>query len=136
MQVLAGDIGGTKTLLTLAEVRAEGGSVHVTLAHARRYDSGRFGGLAELCRQYARDEGLTLPQRAGFGVAGPVVGGTSKITNLPWLLDERALAQSWGSRASGWPTTSWPWPAGCPRCSRPTSPCCARAAQTPRATSP
>lgn len=96
MLVLAGDIGGTKALLTLAEVRAEGDGVRVTLEHARRYDSGRFGGLAELCRQYARDEGVPLPQHAAFGVPGPVVNGASRITNLPWLLDERALAQELG----------------------------------------
>jgi len=26
--------------------------------------------------------------RASFGVAGPVVGGQARITNLPWIIEE------------------------------------------------
>jgi glucokinase len=33
------------------------------------------------------------PQRACFGVAGPVEKDTSKITNLPWFIDARMLEQ-------------------------------------------
>lgn len=96
MRVLAGDIGGTKTLLALAEVHTENEGGRVTLEHARRYDSRRFAGLVELCQQYVREEGVKLPERAAFGVAGPVLNGTSKVTNLPWQLDERALGQALG----------------------------------------
>ena len=35
----------------------------------------------------------TRPQRACFGVAGPVEGDTSKVTNLPWFIDARKLEQ-------------------------------------------
>jgi glucokinase len=37
------------------------------------------------------------PVRAAcFGVAGPVVGGVAKITNLPWVIAEASLAQQLG----------------------------------------
>jgi glucokinase len=35
----------------------------------------------------------TKPQRACFGVAGPVDNDTSKVTNLPWFIDARKLEQ-------------------------------------------
>jgi glucokinase len=33
---------------------------------------------------------------AGFGVAGPVVDGKARITNLPWVVDEAKLAEEFG----------------------------------------
>ena len=99
MQVLAGDIGGTKTLLAVAEVVAAGqsaASLRIDLAGARRYDSRQYPGLSAICQQYERDEGRRLPPHAGFGVAGPVTNGRSQTTNLPWILDERDLARTLG----------------------------------------
>jgi glucokinase len=99
MQVLAGDIGGTKTLLAVAEV-APGGqsasSLRIDLSGARRYDSRQYPGLSAICQQYERDEGRRLPPHAGFGVAGPVTNGRCQTTNLPWVLDERDLARTLG----------------------------------------
>ena len=99
MQVLAGDIGGTKTLLAVAEVVPAGqstSSLRIDLAGARRYDSRQYPGLAAICQQYEREEGRRLPLHAGFGVAGPVTNGRSQTTNLPWILDERDLARTLG----------------------------------------
>jgi len=99
MQVLAGDIGGTKTLLAVAEVvpaSQSDSSLRIDLAGARRYDSRQYPGLAAICQQYERDEGRRLPPHAGFGVAGPVKNGRSQTTNLPWILDERDLARTLG----------------------------------------
>ena len=31
--------------------------------------------------------------RACFAVAGPVIGGRVKTTNLPWVIEENSLAQ-------------------------------------------
>ena len=92
MQVLAGDIGGTKTLLAICEVTQ--GRVEI-LEH-RRYDSGRYPGLGAICREFARELQKPLPRRAGFGVAGPVKNGRCQTTNLPWVLDERDLAVTIG----------------------------------------
>jgi glucokinase len=99
MQVLAGDIGGTKTLLAVAEVAPAGqasGGLRIDLSGQRRYDSKQYPGLSAICLQYARDEGRKLPQHAGFGVAGPVTNGRCQTTNLPWILDERDLARTLG----------------------------------------
>ena len=95
MQVLAGDIGGTKTLLAVCEVAAEG-APRVEVQASMRYESRKYPGLGAICQEFARQLGKPLPRRAGFGVAGPVSAGRSHTTNLPWVVDERDLAQTLG----------------------------------------
>ena len=98
MQVLAGDIGGTKTLLAICEVSVAserpGASIQV-LAQSR-YDSQKFPGLGAICSAFASEQARPMPRLAGFGVAGPVVNGRCHTTNLPWILDEKDLAQTLG----------------------------------------
>lgn len=80
--LLAGDLGGTKTLLRLncgAQTRRE-----------QRYDSAAWAGLEEMVGDFLGGE---RADAACFGVAGPVRGGTAQITNLPWRIDAEALAQ-------------------------------------------
>jgi glucokinase len=94
MRVLAGDVGGTKTLLAIAEVTPSGllGAPSIELRESRRYESRQYPGLGAICRAFAAELGHAIPAHAGFGVAGPVSGGRSHTTNLPWVLDERELA--------------------------------------------
>lgn len=90
--VLAGDVGGTKTLLRL--VSATHGALHT-----QRYDSAGYSGLDAIVRAFLAEVGTELeaaPRVAAFGVAGPVVDGACTTTNLPWHLSERALAESCG----------------------------------------
>jgi glucokinase len=92
MQVLAGDIGGTKTLLAVCEV-----SEHkVDVLTSQRYPSAKFPGLGAICRQFELDAKRPMPPFAAFGVAGPVATGRSHTTNLPWILDEQDLARTIG----------------------------------------
>ena len=86
--LLAGDIGGTKT--SLGVYSSEAGPRNA-LARAT-LPSGRYPSLEALVQEFLR--GVSLPiDRASFGVAGPVVNGVAHTTNLPWVLDERRLAQ-------------------------------------------
>lgn len=102
MQVLAGDIGGTKTLLAICEVllevpkAGERTVASIQVQAQRRYDSAKFPGLGAICRAFAAEVARPLPRTAGFGVAGPVVNGRCQTTNLPWILDEKDLAQTLG----------------------------------------
>ena len=102
MEVLAGDVGGTKTLLAIAEVGEAKGSAErppIVLGESRRYDSRKHPGLASICRAFAAELGRSLPAHAAFGVAGPVSGGRSHTTNLPWVLDEKDLSEALGLRS-------------------------------------
>jgi glucokinase len=87
VRVLAGDIGGTKTAVAIAEV----GPRSLSFARTRRYPSAAWAGLAEILEDFLADE-RQRPRTAAFGVAGPVLDGRAKVTKLPWLLDERALS--------------------------------------------
>ncbi len=89
--VLAGDIGGTKT--TLALFTTDDGP-HAP-QHEQTFTSARFEGLAPIVQKFLAGVDPAHPvERACFGVAGPVVGGQAKITNLPWYLGQEDLAST------------------------------------------
>lgn len=82
---LAGDIGGTKTLLRLF---GTGGSVIAE----RRYDSAAFASLNQVVAGFLSDCPALSLASACFGVAGPVEDGRANITNLPWRIDAASIA--------------------------------------------
>lgn len=87
--ILAGDIGGTKTVLALFERERLGLRMRV----AAPFESRRHASFEELVERFLREHARDAPSSACFGVAGPVVNGVCQITNLPWHLDESALRQ-------------------------------------------
>ena len=89
VRILAGDVGGTKTALAIVDLEGHRCRVH----RLERYASAEHPGLAEIVAAFLAGE-RRRPAAAGFGVAGPVAGGRSRITNLGWRLDERALARA------------------------------------------
>jgi glucokinase len=99
--LLAGDIGGTKTALSLYAREADGTCRELASA---KYPSAQYSGLAPIVRQFfqeaASKHGALSLRAAGFGVAGPVEHGICKTTNLPWVLDEKILAEGLGAQVS------------------------------------
>ncbi len=91
MRVLAGDIGGTKTAMAIIEISGR----RLKIRRSRRYPSGKFASLEEIVVAFLRGHGRP-PRAAGFGVAGPVRAGRSRVTKLPWVVDERRLAAETG----------------------------------------
>jgi len=65
------------------------------IRRSRRYPSGGFGSLEEIVAAFLQGH-ETAPRAAGFGVAGPVRAGRSRVTKLPWVVDERRLAAQTG----------------------------------------
>src|ERR1700738_1709912 len=86
--ILAGDIGGTRT--RLAAFDTEGSKLKCVVE--KTYTSQDHSGLAEIITAFINKEGIPV-HSACFGVAGPVRSGRSKISNLPWTIDSRVLAQ-------------------------------------------
>jgi glucokinase len=86
--ILAGDVGGTKTALGLFEERrGELGLVRETVLA-----SGEFASLERALAQFLGAGRRPKIVAACFGVPGPVIGGRSAATNLPWVVEEAALA--------------------------------------------
>jgi glucokinase len=86
--LLAGDIGGTKTDLAIFSVeRGPHSPITQTQVHSADYPS-----LQALVKEFL-EKAKTPVERACFDVAGPVIDGRVKITNLPWVIDEASLAK-------------------------------------------
>lgn len=88
---LAGDVGGTKTLLQIGS--ADG--VRAPLLE-KSYPSGGYAGLAEILDEFLREAGTDGVASACFALAGPVSGRRVKLTNLPWEVDADALPARFG----------------------------------------
>lgn len=89
--LLAGDVGGTKTNLAVFSPDA---GPRVPLAEAT-FSSGAYVSLEALVSEFLSHNDLEISQ-ASFGVAGPVVTGRAKITNLPWEMAESHLEEELG----------------------------------------
>src|SRR5262245_44597499 len=92
--LLAGDVGGTKT--DLAVYSREGGP------HSPHYQdemhSGDYPSLQALVTEFLSKVKVPI-ERACFDVAGPVIDGRAKTTNLPWVMDEASLAKELNLRS-------------------------------------
>ncbi|ACN16318.1 Glk [Desulforapulum autotrophicum HRM2] len=89
--ILAGDIGGTKTNLAL-------------------YSNGRIRPVAQVIESYSSRDELNLESiveqffekhpasisEACFAIAGPVMDGRCKTTNLPWNVSEQGIKRRFG----------------------------------------
>src|SRR5215469_1564892 len=84
--LIAGDIGGTKT--DLAIYSRESGP-HVPLAQAEVH-SADYPSLEAIVTEFLSHTKMSVDV-ASFDVAGPVVDGHVKTTNLPWVMDEKSL---------------------------------------------
>jgi len=84
--ILAGDIGGTKTVLAILTGDADGS---LTCVQEQTYSSRLFPEFDDILTAFL-PAGVNI-KSACFGVAGPVVNQRCQTTNLPWLLDAAAL---------------------------------------------
>jgi glucokinase len=89
--LLAGDIGGTKT--NLAVYSAESGP-RAPLAE-ETFPSDAYASLEDVVSEFLARIDREISW-ASFGVAGPVMAGWAKITNLPWKLSEDHLEEALG----------------------------------------
>jgi glucokinase len=86
VRLLAGDIGGTKTLLRLEEFSTQA----VTL-HEDTYASADFAHLNAIVTRFLKEADSPPPVAACFAIAGPVQKNQSKVTNLAWQLDAHQM---------------------------------------------
>lgn len=97
--ILAGDIGGTKTILRLVQVEAPLPPKQIpalTTLSEQTYPSQDFPDLSPMIEQFLVQDSTRSIQAACFGIAGPVIDDTSVLTNLSWSLNARRLEQEFG----------------------------------------
>ncbi|OQW36758.1 MAG: hypothetical protein A4E19_21255 [Nitrospira sp. SG-bin1] len=114
--ILAGDIGGTKTNLALYDWTTE----RVEPLRLESFHSADYKSLEEILVEFLTPPkppaagSLEAGQRereekplkrsaeppklaaASFGIAGPVIDNRCQTTNLPWIVDGRAIADQFG----------------------------------------
>jgi glucokinase len=79
--ILAGDVGGTKTLLGLFSR----GDRRPQLITFRAYPTNAFDRFTDILDAFARDVGDPFTvEAAAVGVAGPVIGDRASLTNIVW----------------------------------------------------
>jgi glucokinase len=90
--LLAGDIGGTKTLLGLFDPRP----VRPKPILIREFVTLDFPNLIAMISAFAQEEGVkgAAVETASFGVAGPVIGQTAELTNVPWRVDAPEIGRA------------------------------------------
>ena len=84
--LLAGDIGGTKS--DLAVFSPEQGPRNPV--HEATFMCDQYSGLEAIVLDFLEQGEIDIAH-ACFGVAGPVIDGRVKITNLPWIIDAKKL---------------------------------------------
>lgn len=90
--LLAGDIGGTKTLLGLfAPAPERPAAIEIGEFVTLDYDA-----LEPMIRQFLKARGVDVRQieSACFGVAGAVTEQVARLTNVPWRVDGAALTEA------------------------------------------
>jgi len=83
--ILAGDVGGTKTLLCLATETPNG-----VQTYQKHYVTSDYATLGDMVRDFLSDGGAH-PEVACFGVAGPVLENSATLTNVDWHISALEL---------------------------------------------
>jgi glucokinase len=92
--LIAGDIGGTKTDLA---IYSDGAGPHAPLAQTQ-FHSADYPSLQAMVGEFLAQVKLSVDV-GSFDVAGPVIDGHAKTTNLPWVMDEGQLARDLNVKA-------------------------------------
>jgi glucokinase len=92
--LLAGDVGGTKTLLGLFE-SAAGRPAPLAIAEFVTLD---YAGLDAIIETFLTAQGVAPRQLTALtvGAAGAITGQVAELTNVPWRVDASALSRRFG----------------------------------------
>ena len=92
--LVAGDVGGTKTLLGLFEAA----DPRPTALATHTYVTGDFASFTDILDAFASAIGRAVEIDAvAIGVAGPVVGGRAALTNISWDVSVDEIARKLGT---------------------------------------
>ncbi|OLC46323.1 MAG: glucokinase [Acidobacteria bacterium 13_1_40CM_65_14] len=94
--LLAGDIGGTKTLLGIFDPA----KVRPRPIVVRSFGTLDYDDLTTMIAAFLKDDDMARVtiDTACFGVAGPVIGESATMTNIPWRIDARRVRSAFGFR--------------------------------------
>ena len=92
--IVGGDVGGTKTLLGVFEPATP----RPRLVETYSYVTSRYGSFVEILAEFDRTCGRQgAVDAAAVGVAGPVIGGVARMTNVAWDISAAEIAAHLGT---------------------------------------
>jgi len=93
MNIIAADVGGTKTRIVVANTNAPD-----DVLYEARYSSGDFDSFEPLLHAFIKDSGCDNSQLGALSLAlpGVVNGADARLTNLPWTLSKKVLQDEFG----------------------------------------
>lgn len=93
MNIIAADVGGTKTRLVVADANTPD-----DVLYEARYSSRDFDSFEPLLHAFIEDSGCDNSQLAALSLAlpGVVNGADARLTNLPWTLSKKVLQDEFG----------------------------------------
>ena len=90
--ILAGDIGGTKTVLALYRITEEPPVLETSV----RYASAEYPDFSLIVTDFMSTHPDVQISAVVLGIAGPVIDGVCRTTNLPWEISEPELRAWFG----------------------------------------
>src|SRR4029453_16487281 len=94
--LLAGDVGGTKTLIGLFQPASPEGSKTSGRPRpqvVRQFATLDFNSLDDIVGAFLEETNAAHIDAVAIGVAGPVTGHRARLTNVPWLADISGVAE-------------------------------------------
>lgn len=96
--LLAGDVGGTKTVLAIYSIdHKKPDEQSLTENFRKTYSSSSYQTFSELLLQFLSEVQLDVSQEKPnivcLGIAGPIENQCCNATNLPWVIDAQQLSQ-------------------------------------------
>lgn len=90
LTILVGDVGGTKTNLSLFRVHKG----NFDLLEETKYSSKEHKSFLDIIQLFLQDK--SRPDRISIGIAGPIVHGVAHLTNLGWEIDVNDIKNNTG----------------------------------------
>ncbi len=91
--ILAGDVGGTKTHIGIFEPAPR----RPVAIDVRAFTTADFNGLPAIVEVfYTSRPAIPSIDVACFGVAGPVIDQSARMTNVPWLVTTSGVVEAFG----------------------------------------
>lgn len=91
--ILAGDIGGTKTLIGLYDDSTR----RPTPIDVRAFATTEFSGLPAIIDAFRGEQPKSSSiDAAVFGIAGPIIDQSAEMTNVEWRVDRKVLVDTLG----------------------------------------
>lgn len=92
-EIVVADIGGTHARFAIAEV---GAGNCLSLGDPVKLKTADHASLQTAWEAFSRQLGRDLPRAAGIAIAAPIGGDTIKLTNNPWIVRPRLIADKLG----------------------------------------